>query len=302
MRRKKNKISIYMLLGIIYAIMLLTISTAYSFFNEDLSVNATASLVKNEKNYTVEVTETSKSTYNGLTHYQYNVVITYLGNETTTGWEASIQVPYTVQIEGCYNANSCTVNGEVMSVVNADYNGTLSPNNTSASFDLRLAMEKEDYTLNVLDVKFKTNSTTNPDTPVPDPNPNPNPDPDPDPDEPSGDVDYITATYKIKSDWGNRQWHVLTIENTSETETITSWTATFQVTSSDTMTNANFWGGEYTYDESTGLLTFSGPNWAPTLGPSSSVEINLQITPPAPEPISFVGNTSSGKKITATIK
>ena len=187
-----------------------------------------------------------------------------------------------------------------MSVVNADYNGTLSPNNTSASFDLRLAMEKEDYTLNVLDVKFKTNSTTNPDTPVPDPNPNP--DPDPDPDEPSGDVDYITATYKIKSDWGNRQWHVLTIENTSETETITSWTATFQVTSSDTMTNANFWGGEYTYDESTGLLTFSGPNWAPTLGPSSSVEINLQITPPAPEPISFVGNTSSGKKITATIK
>lgn len=292
MRRKKNKISIYMLLGIIYAIMLLTISTAYSFLNEDLSVNATASLVKNEKNNTVEVTETSKSTYNGLTHYQYNVVITYLGNETTTGWEASIQVPYTVQIEGCYNANSCTVNGEVMSVVNADYNGTLSPNNTSASFNLQLAMEKEDYTLNVLDVKFKTNSTTNPDTPVPDP----------DPDEPSGDVDYITANYEIKSDWGTRQWHVLTIENTSETETITSWTATFQVTSSDTMTNANFWGGEYTYDESTGLLTFSGPTWAPTIEPSSSVEINLQITPPAPEPISFVGNTSSGKKITATIK
>ena len=68
------------------------------------------------------------------------------------------------------------------------------------------------------------------------------------------------------------------------------------------MTNANFWGGEYTYDESTGLLTFSGPNWAPTLGPSSSVEVNLQITPPAPEPVSFAGITSSGKRIIATIK
>ena len=292
MRRKKNKISIYMLLGIIYAIMLLTISTAYSFLNEDLSVNATASLVKNEKNYTVEVTETSKSTYNGLTHYQYNVVITYLGNETTTGWEASIQVPYTVQIEGCYNANSCTVNGEVMSVVNADYNGTLSPNNTSASFNLRLAMEDNDYTLNVLDINFKTNNTINP---------TPNPDPDV-PNDPSSNVDYINATYKMKSDWGTRQWYVLTIENTSETETITSWNATFKVTSSDTMTNANFWGGEYTYDESTGLLTFSGPNWAPTLGPSSSVEVNLQITPPAPEPVSFAGITSSGKRIIATIK
>ena len=292
MRRKKNKISIYMLLGIIYAIMLLTISTAYSFLNEDLSVNATASLVKNEKNYTVEVTETSKSTYNGLTHYQYNVVITYLGNETTTGWEASIQVPYTVQIEGCYNANSCTVNGEVMSVVNADYNGTLSPNNTSASFNLRLAMEDNDYTLNVLDINFKTNNPINP---------TPNPDPDV-PNDPSSNVDYINATYKMKSDWGTRQWYVLTIENTSETETITSWNATFKITSSDTMTNANFWGGEYTYDESTGLLTFSGPNWAPTLGPSSSVEVNLQITPPAPEPVSFAGITSSGKRIIATIK
>lgn len=300
MRRKKNKISIYMLLGIIYTIMLLTISTAYSFLNEDLSVNATASLVKKEKDYTVEITEISKSTYDGITYYEYNVIITYLGTETTTGWEAYIQVPYTTQVNGCYNANSCTVEGEVMTAVNADYNGVLSPSNTSASFNLQLAMEKEDYTLNVLDVKFKTNSTTNPDTPVPDPNPVP--DPDPDPDEPSGDVDYITATYEIKSDWGTRQWYVLTIENTSETETITSWTATFQVTSSDTMTNANFWGGEYTYDESTGLLTFSGPNWAPTIEPSSSVEINLQITPPAPEPISFVGNTSSGKKITATIK
>lgn len=193
MKRRKNKISIYMLLGIIYTIMLLTISTAYSFLNENLSVNATASIVTQEKNYIVDITETNKNTYDGITYYEYNVVITYLGTETTTGWEAYIQVPYTVQVNGCYNANSCTVNGEVMTVVNADYNGVLSPSNTSASFNLQLAMEEEDYTLNVLDVKFKTDSTTDPD-------PTPDPDPDPDPDDPSDSVDYLTATYTLKDD------------------------------------------------------------------------------------------------------
>lgn len=293
---KKNKMSIYMIIGIIYFIILLTISTAYSFLNEDLSINATASLVKQEKNYTVEIIETSKGSYNGLTHYQYNVVITYLGTETTTGWETYIQVPYTTQVEGCYRADSCTIEGEIMTVVNADYNGVLSPSNNSTTFDIRLAMEDDDYTLNILDIKFKTNSTTDPE-PTPDPDPNP----EPDPDDPSTDIGYITATYTLKSDWGTRQWYVLTIENTSDSETITSWTATFKVTNSDTMTNANFWGGEYSYDESTGLLTFSGPSWSPSLAPSGSVEVNLQITPPAPEPVSFIGITSTGERIRANI-
>lgn len=293
MRRKKNKISIYMLLGIIYTIMLITISTAYSFFNENLSINATSSIITQEKNYTVDITETNKNTYDGITYYEYNVVITYLGTETTTGWEAYLQVPYTVQVNGCYNANSCTVNGEVMTVVNADYNGVLSPSNTSASFNLQLAMEEEDYTLNILDVKFKTDSITDPD---------PTPDPDPDPDDPSDSVDYLTATYTLKNDWGTRQWYVLTVENTSKTKTITSWNAIFKVTDSNTMNDHNIWGGDYTYDESTGIITIIGPSWAPTIEPSSSVEVNLQITPPAPELISLVGITSSGETVTATIK
>ena len=302
MKRKKNKISIYMLLGIVYTVLILTISTAYSFFNEDLSINATASLVKKEKNYKVDITEISKNSYNNLVYYEYNIVITYLGTETTTGWEAYIKVPYTVQVEGCYNG-ICSVNGEVLTVKNAEYNASLSPNNTSTSFNLKLAMEENDYSLDVLDVLFKTNSITpDPDpNPNPDPDPDPNPDPDPDP-NPGPSVDYITATYEMKNDWGTRQWHVLNIENTSTTETITSWTVTFKVTSTETMNNANIWGGDYKYDEENGIITVTGPSWSPTLPPSGKVEVNLQISPPAPEAISFVGITSSGEKVTATIK
>lgn len=289
MKTKKNKISIYMLLGIVYTILLLTISTAYSFLNEDLSMNATASLVKQEKNYQVEITEISKSKTGNINYYEYNVIITYLGTETTTGWETYIKVPYTTQVEGCYNASSCSIEGEVLTVTNADYNGSLSPNNTSTSFNIRLAMEDDDYSLNILDVKFKTSGTT--------PNPDPTPDPDPDP----GDVSYIYITYEMKNDWGSRQWHVLNIKNTSETETITSWTVTFKVTSKDTMTNANLWGGNYTYDEENGIITVTGPSWAPTLPPGGTAEVNLQVAPPAPEAVSFVGITSSGNTITAAI-
>lgn len=288
MKRRKNKISIYMLLGIVYTILILTISTAYSFFNEDLSINATASLVKQEKDYKVDITEISKNTHNNLIYYEYNIVITYLGTDTTTGWEAYIKVPYTVQVDGCYNG-ICSVNGEVLTVKNAEYNASLSPNNTSTSFNLRLAMEEDDYSLDILDIIFKTNSVT------PDPDPDPNPDPEP-------SVDYITATYEMKNDWRTRQWYVLNIENTSTTETITSWTVTFKVTSTETMNNANIWGGDYKYDEETGIITVTGPSWSPTLPPSGKAEVNLQISPPAPEPISFIGITSSGDKVTATIK
>ena len=144
--------------------------------------------------------------------------------------------------------------------------------------------------LNILDVQFKTGNTTT----DPDPTPNPNPD------KPTA-VDYVKISYVMQNDWGNRQWHVLTIENVSDSVTITSWTATLKVSSSDTMTNANIWGGTYSYDEASGIITISGPSWSPSLAPSSKAEINFQITPPEPELISFEGITSTGEKITTTI-
>lgn len=297
---KKNKLSIYHKIGIIYVIILLTISTAYSFLNEDLSLKTTTSMKGTNTNYKVEITQISKTDYNGIYYYEYNVIITYLGNETTTGWNTYIEVPYTTQVTGCYNANSCNIEGQTLTVTNADYNANLSPSNTSASFNLRIETDESDYSLKVLDVQFKTNSQ-----PI-DPDPEPDPDPDnPDnPDKPSKEptiVDYLKASYVLQNDWGTRQWYVLTIENTSDTVTIASWTATFKVTSDDTMTNANIWGGTYSYDEASGIITVSGPSWSPSLAPSSKAEVNFQITPPEPELISFEGITSTGEKITTTI-
>ncbi len=121
---KKNKLSIYHKIGIIYVIILLTISTAYSFLSENLSLEATTSIKSSDKNYKVEVTPISKTDYNGIYYYEYNVIITYLGTETTTGWTTYIDVPYTTQITGCYNANSCDIEGQVLTVTNADYNAS----------------------------------------------------------------------------------------------------------------------------------------------------------------------------------
>ena len=287
---KKNKLSIYHKIGIIYVIILLTISTAYSFLSENLSLEATTSIKSSDKNYKVEVTPISKTDYNGIYYYEYNVIITYLGTETTTGWTTYIDVPYTTQITGCYNANSCDIEGQVLTVTNADYNASLSPSNTSESFNIKFETDEADYSLNILDVQFKTGNTTT----DPDPTPNPNPD------KPTA-VDYVKISYVMQNDWGNRQWHVLTIENVSDSVTITSWTATLKVSSSDTMTNANIWGGTYSYDEASGIITISGPSWSPSLAPSSKAEINFQITPPEPELISFEGITSTGEKITTTI-
>lgn len=285
---KKNKLSIYHKLGIIYVIILLTISTAYSFSNEDLSLKTTTSMKSANKNYEVEVTPVSKTDNNGVYQYEYTVIITYLGTETTTGWSTYIEVPYTTQMTGCYNASSCDIEGQTLTVTNSDYNANLSPNNTSASFNIKFETDDANYSLKILDVQFKTNS-----------NPT-DPDPTPDPDAPTT-VDYLKISYVMQNDWGTRQWHVLTIENISDSVTITSWTATLKVSSSDTMASANVWGGTYSYDEASGIITVSGPSWSPSLAPSSKAEVNFQITPPEPKLISFEGITSTGEKITTTI-
>ena len=103
-------------------------------------------------------------------------------------------MPYTTQITGCYNANSCDIEGQVLTVTNADYNASLSPSNTSASFNIKFETDEADYSLNILDVQFKTGNTTT----DPDPTPNPNPD------KPTA-VDYVKISYVMQNDWGSRQ-------------------------------------------------------------------------------------------------
>lgn len=289
-RIKKNKTSKYMIIGIVYIIILLSISVAYSFLNEDLSLKATAGIPQNGTNYIIDYTEILNQTKNSITSYGYDVILTYLGENTTTGWEVYIKIPYDTEVTECYNASSCTVEGEVLTIKSDTTNSILSPDNNSTSFRIKFKTSKSDYTFEVTGVKFMEEngeSTTNAEnntTDIP-------------------TIEYINANYSTLYNWGSSKQYTFKVENTSDTVTIHSWSATFNIPNDATINS--LWGGEKLYDEVTRILTISGPTWSPSLSPKSSAEINMIInsssgTPPTA--LDFVGITSTGEKVRTTIK
>lgn len=281
---KKNKISNYKLIGIIYIIFILTISTAYSFLNENLTINTSASISQNGEDYTIDNIIVSKEEIDGVYYYEYNVILTYTGTNTTTGWETYISIPFDSEITQCYNAVSCTVEGETVTIKNDTTNGNLSPNNTSATFNFKFKTSEPNYIFNTLGVKFFTDNEQNPD----DPNP------------PISDLpieENISGSLITLYNWGSTRQYLFTINNNSD-KTLESWTTTIQFPNGFVV-NA-LWSATWGIDNTTNILTMSGAAWSPTIPSKSSVEINMNVSTPTEENpyiIDFIGTTTTGEQI-----
>lgn len=288
---KKNKSSNYMLIGITYIVMILTISTAYSFLNENLSISTGASISQDGKDYVIDNTIITEEEIEGVYYYEYDVVLTYKGETPTTGWEVYIQIPFDSEIIECYNAASCVVEGEALTIKNDTTNGVLSPDNTSTTFSFKFKTSDPDYVFNALGAKFFTDGgTTDPD--VPD---------NPDPDNPGSDlpvVEEISGVLTLLYDWVASKQYVLTIENASDTYAITSFVATVYIPEGFEVNTA--WSAVWSFDPETRILTMSGPDWDPTIPPSSKIEINIQLTTPTedqPYLVDFVGVNENGEQV-----
>ena len=286
---KKNKSSNYMLIGITYVIMILAISTAYSFLNENLSITATTSISQHGDDYILNNNIVSKEEIDGVYYYEYNVVLTYTGANTTTGWESYIQIPFDSEIIECYNAASCVVEGEALTVTNDITNGTLSPDNTSATYTFKFKTSEANYSLNTLGVKFFINGQTNPD----------NPD---NPDDPPAEVipttKDVNGVLSLLYDWNASKQYLLTIKNTSDTYRISSYIVTIKVPDGFMVNTA--WSAEWKFDEATGILTIEGPLWDPGIAPGANIEINIQFTTPTSEHpyiIDFIGIDENGNQV-----
>lgn len=283
---KKNKSSNYMLIGIIYIVMILTISTAYSFLNENLSISTGASISQDGKDYVIDNTIITEEEIEGVYYYEYDVVLTYKGETPTTGWEVYIQIPFDSEIIECYNAASCVVEGEALTIKNDTTNGMLSPDNTSTTFSFKFKTSDPDYVFNVIGAKFFTDGgTTDPDVP----------------DNPGNDLPVgqdISGVLTLLYNWGAAKQYVLTIENASDTHTITSFVATVYIPEGFKVNTA--WCAVWNFNSETRILTISGPNWAPTIPPSSKMEINIQLNTPTEEQpylIDFIGVNENGEEV-----
>lgn len=286
---KKNKISNYMIIGISYIVILLTISTAYSFLNEDLSLKVTIGIPQSGKDYTINSTEILNKTESNISYYGYDLILTYLGKNPTTGWEVYLKIPFDTEVTECYQASSCTVEGNVLTIKNDTYNGELSLNNTSTSFGIKFKTSKTDYLLDIIGVKFiEKNAESSKEPVIAEPN--------------ITTVEYIKASYTTLYDRGSSKQYTLKIENTSNDSTIHSWTTTFHIPFDASI--SSLWGGEKNYDEAIRLLTISGPAWSPSLPPKANIEVNMIINSPSGTPptlLELIGITSTGEKVQGTI-
>lgn len=301
---KKNKNSNFMVIGIIYFVMLLTISTAYSFFNENLSLSATAGISQTSDDFEIEYTTVKDEINDGIAFHQYTVTLTYKGNKNVTGWELYLKAPYDTEITGCYNAGSCTLEGEVITIINGDTNANLSPTNQSVTIGIQFQTSTLDYTFETLGAKFYEEGET-PDVPEPEPDPDPDPDPDPEPDpDPNPgettDSPYIIGNLNPTGGWSKTSTYIFTLQNTSEDITIQSWSLEIYFPANSYLETC--WGGSYEYNEKTGTIKISGASWAPTLGPSETAEINIYMTteynaPYIPTAGKLIAKTTDGTTI-----
>ena len=297
MRRiKKNKRNNFVIFGIAYIVILLTISTAYSFLNTDLSMRATAGISTETDNYETDYFLQAKWNDSSSYWYHYVPTLTYLGSKETIGWKLYVEVPYDTEIVGCWNASSCVVSGEVLTISNASYNQKLSPTNSSVTPSFQMKTSKSDYTLKIIGASFDDENSDNIAVGNIDNNS----------DEATTveTVNYIVPELNVTGGWGNVSTYVFKVTNTSSDVSLSSWTAKLVFPSNSTI--SSLWGGEYSYDEASGILTLHGPSWAPTLNPNSSVEVNVFMTTeyPAgyvPKAESFTAKTNEGNNIVASI-
>lgn len=301
--KKENKVS-FIGLVLIYFIVLFSISVAYSLLNVKLNIESSATINAGKFSYTY--VEDSSWNNGDFYYYQFTPTITYLGNESITGWQINIYVPSDTEVTGCYNASSCEVVGNVLRIRNASYNGVMTSGST-ASPGFQLKMTDPSYEFVIISTNFYVNGGTVVD-PVDPPGPTEPDNPEPtDPDEPINPdepkiLTGVTAAFTAQSGWGNITSYTLDIKNKSETN-LTSWRIEIEWPEGSEV--ANLWNANYVMSGTTLILT--GPDWSTGLNVGATVNAGMQVIIPNSVPpysnhiVSFTGVTENNEDVVIKI-
>lgn len=252
-KRKKNNFT-YMIA--LYIIMLVSISTAYSFLNTDLTLKGKSSFAKSAS-YNYNYSYKLDNNWGSYT-YQISSTVTYLGQNDITSWKAYVYVPVASVVNGCYNALSCTINGNVMTVSSpTNYNHNLSPNSTLIfTFQLTTNISTYFEEYRIIGMSFYSGAITD------DPNPDTS-------------LDFISNTLSITGGWGNVTTYKYTVTNNSTTKSLAKWAIDITFPRNSIITS--FWGGTYLYDRKTGIITISNPSWPLTLAPGQTEVVEFYV-------------------------
>lgn len=242
MKKNKNNGNIVILI-IIYFICFIFISTAYSFFSEQLELKGTAGIsIIQDSNYETDYILQENWESGGYYFYHYIVNVTYTGNDTITSWQLNVTVPSSTEVNGCYGANECTLNDTILKITNASWNGNMT-NGTVATPSFIIKTTDSNYELNIHSINFyqeeqndmiETYSNEKIET-----------------------ASDITANLNLKNSWENISQFDLEIVNNSDI-TLTNWEIKYEVPEETKI--INIWGGNYILKENILIITGSDDN------------------------------------------
>lgn len=276
---KKNKNNDVFILITIYFICFIFISSAYSFFSEQLELKGQAGF-SNQKNNDYEYDYLIQNSWEsgGYYYYHYNVNVTYKGNDNIIGWQINIDVPISTEINGCYNANECTVNNNTLRITNTSWNGELT-NNSVVSISFIVKTTEKNYDLVISSINFyKNGETIDPGTEI-----------DIDPEIENPIEGNVTANLNIKNSWGNTTQYELELVNNSNIN-LSSWEVRYQVP--DDAKISNIWGGNYILKDN--ILILSGLSWSQSLligNTNKNVGFQLETIEKAPAKLKIISLT-----------
>lgn len=278
--RKKNKYNITFMI-VIYIMILLFITVAYSFFNDILRIKGESSLGSTvAKDYNYQYSFESSWQVDNMYIHTIDSTLTYTGNENVTGWIINLWVPTNTEVTGCFNASSCIVDRNTLRITNESYNGTLNINNPTVVIRTQIKIESSTYDLKLLSVNFIKNGT------IVIPNP---------PDETL--LDNISNSINLVSDWDTKKYYTIDITNNSNID-LTDFEMKVKIP--DDATISSIWGVDYINVD--GTLTLTSPSHNKGLKKGSSLQANimydsLTLKENKMEIISFIGTTSEGKNV-----
>lgn len=141
---------------------LLMVSTGYALFSQDLSINATGSIVSYVSNQYMTVTYTKTATLaTGLYTYRLTpMVIKNNGATSVTAWQVSFTVPADASSMVCPSATTatCTLVGTTITIKNGTGNGTIATGATRSITNFSFKSATAAYTVQnvVISATFST--------------------------------------------------------------------------------------------------------------------------------------------------
>lgn len=263
---KKNKLTLIGLM-IIYFIVILSISIAYSFCNQQLSLSGKVTIkTESKNNYDYTIMSNNSWQSDGYYYYNYTITINYLGEENINSWTIYIDAPFDTVIDGCYSVGECYIENSLLKMNSAEYNGKLNKENRSFSIGFQFHTSSSNYDLIINNISFYPENQNSWD------DNNNNNDENNESEIEKELKDKIIFDMYSDNSWGNITSYTFSIKNESQID-LKSWQVQIQFNESDTVNN--LWGAQYIMKEN--ILIISSPSWSNSFSSNISEQGGIQM-------------------------